>query len=138
MRKFNFKSGFKKVNEKIAIGSTLAMSTMWCVYAFLLWSFIPEVLPQSRDFVSYVAGAVQLITIPMIMVGQKLLDRSSEKRALKDHQTLMKQFEEIKKISQTVNEHVEHLEKLNDGNSKEFEAWTEVLKKLEGIEKKLD
>lgn len=138
MRKFNFKSGFKKVNEKIAIGSTLAMSTMWCVYAFLLWSFIPEVLPQSRDFVSYVAGAIQLITIPMILVGQKLLDRSSEKRALQDHQTLLKQFDEIKKISQTVSEHVEHLEKLNDGNNKEFEAWQEVLGKLENIEKKLD
>lgn len=138
MRKFNFKNGFKRVNDKFAIGSTLAMSTMWCVYIFVLWSIIPEFMPQTKDLFTYVAGAVQLIALPLIMVGQKLLNRKSEKRALQDHQTLMKQFQEIKKISETVNEHIEHLEKLTEDNREEFKVWTEVLKKLEQIEKKLD
>lgn len=116
----------KKINERIAIFCTLNMSTMGCVYVLLLWSLLPLVFPLLQNMVFYVSGGIiQLVALPMIMVGQRLLDRASEARSIKDHQTINKSFSEIKELhvhiddelskNTIIREKVESLEnKLND------------------------
>jgi hypothetical protein len=87
----------QKINEFVAARATLLMSTMWCVYVFLIWSLLPLAFPHLQAVVFYVSGGViQLVALPLIMVGQDVLSRKSETRAQEDHDTIMAAFEEIK------------------------------------------
>lgn len=90
-----------KINDFVAAQTTLLMSTMWCVYVFLAWSLIPLAFPHLQNVVFYVSGGViQLVALPLIMVGQNVISRSAEARAQQDHETLMAEFEEIKAMHQ--------------------------------------
>jgi uncharacterized membrane protein len=98
-----------KLNEKIAIAATIVMSTMWCVYSFMIWALLPLLFPKVEPVVFYVSGGViQLVALPLIMVGQNVLNRKSEERAEEDHRTILAEFKEIKavhnEIVTTVNE----------------------------------
>lgn len=80
----------KRINEVIARRTTLAVSTMACVYLFTLWGILPLLLPDTREFVFYISGGIlQLTLLPLIMVGQSVLNRKSEERAEADHKAVM-------------------------------------------------
>jgi hypothetical protein len=85
------------INEKIAIRITLIISTMWAVYSFCLLAIMPVFWPASTVAVQFISSAVlQLVLLPLILVGQNLLSKASEKRAQEDHETIMAEFDEIK------------------------------------------
>lgn len=95
------KNKIKRVNETIATRVTLAMSTMWCVYSFALLVILPLIWPSTSSFVQYLSSAmIQLIALPMIMVGQKLLDKGAERRAKQDHQMLLQILQRLEKQEQ--------------------------------------
>jgi uncharacterized membrane protein len=86
---------------------------MWCAYGFLAWSLLPLVADGTRDLVFYVSGAIiQLVALPLIMVGQKILNRQSEERAEEDHQTLLSEFAEMKALHECVLEELADLKSL--------------------------
>jgi len=88
-----------KINDFVAARATLLMSTMWCVYVFFVWSLLPLVFPHLQAVVFYVSGGViQLVALPLIMVGQNVLSRKSEERAQQDHETLMAEFAEMRQM----------------------------------------
>ena len=85
------------MNERIAIGVTKMMGTMWCAYAFLVLALLPLVLPSTETWVQYASSAVlQLVALPVLAVGQSLLGRAAEKRAEQDHAALMEILEDIR------------------------------------------
>lgn len=90
---------FRKINEWIALHTITALSTMSCVYVFTIWALIPLMFPQTRDFIFYVSGGIlQLSLLPAIMVGQSLLNKNSEDRAMQDHAALMETIQDLHTI----------------------------------------
>jgi hypothetical protein len=71
------KNTISQLNKTIAIKSVLAMSTMACVFSFLIWSLIPLVFPSATEIVAYIsADIIQLVALPLIMVGQKIMSEN--------------------------------------------------------------
>ncbi len=74
------------LNGRIALALTAAVGTMWCAYSFALLALI--VLPQAISGglltrVQWVSQIfIQLVMLSVIMVGQNVLGRASDKRAL--------------------------------------------------------
>ena len=95
-------------NNKLAVKITDAVSTMWCSYLFCLLAFVS--LPATLHLgtvaiVSWVAQTLlQLVLLSVIMVGQDIQGRKSERRAIQDHKMLIEQLAEIKEMNETLQE----------------------------------
>ena len=76
---------------------------MLCVYVFTFWSLLPLYDKALEPIVFYVSGGIlQLVLLPLIMVGSNILSRAAEERAAQDHETLMKEFAELKEIHRLI------------------------------------
>ena len=107
-----------RLNDVVATHTTIAFGTMWCTYVFLAWSLLPLVSPEIQNVVFYVSGGViQLIALPLIMVGQKLLNQASEDRAEEDHHTLLQEFAELKELHIAINDELTELRKIVEYNA---------------------
>jgi hypothetical protein len=90
------------VNGRIALALTTAVGTMWCAYAFALLALV--VLPQAISgglllFVQWVSQTfIQLVMLSVIMVGQNVLGRASDKRAAMTYQDADATFHEAGQI----------------------------------------
>jgi len=90
---------FKKFNDAIARHSVAFMGSIWCVYLFTFWSLLPSLNKNWEQAVMYISSAViQLVALPLIMVGQKLEGKNSEKRAEEDHEKLVKIMKTLEEI----------------------------------------
>ena len=78
------------INGKIALALTAAVGTMWCAYAFAILALL--VLPEAitgglLQFVEWVSQTfIQLVMLSVIMVGQNVLGRAADKRAMMTYQ----------------------------------------------------
>ena len=96
---------------------------MWCAYAFLLIDLLmfPPVI-KSHDvivWVTYIAQTVlQLVLLPIIMVGQNVIQTQNESKAETDHRTLT------------------YLATLQDAQMQELKNQTVILLKLEQLSPK--
>ena len=92
------------LNGKIALALTAAVGTMWCAYAFALLALV--VVPQAiagglLTFVQWVSQTfIQLVMLSVIMVGQNVLSRASDKRALMTYQDADATFHEAGQIQE--------------------------------------
>jgi hypothetical protein len=85
-----------RFNDRIAVLVTKSVGTMWAAYVFALISCVS--LPQALaafmkgDRVTGVSwlsqSFLQLILLPIIMVGQNVISASQDARAEADHETL--------------------------------------------------
>ena len=105
------KKHISKLNDFVAIKSVVIMSTMGCVFAFLVWSLLPLFFPKITDFVAYVsADIIQLVALPLIMVGQKIAtDNSSQ-----NHSLLAERHDEIQETLEDIREVVKKLDEENE------------------------
>jgi hypothetical protein len=88
------------INERVAVRSTIIFGSIWMFYLFFLYGFLP-LLPQLahyQDKFLYWGSWVQLWALPLLMVGGIVLNRSTERRAAEDHETLMGELAEIKEM----------------------------------------
>ena len=70
------------LSDKIAVWFTNRVGTMTCAYMFLTWSLLPLLFPAVESLVSYVSQSViQLVLLPLIMVGQSVMNRASDECA---------------------------------------------------------
>jgi hypothetical protein len=112
------------VNGKIALALTTAVGTMWCAYAFAILALV--VLPQAiagglLPLVQWVSQTfIQLVMLSVIMVGQNVLGRASDKRAAMTYQDAEATFHEAEQIQA-------HLRQQDD-------AINALLDKVEGLE----
>ena len=83
-------------NESIALRMTIAFGSIWCVYAFTIFSLVPLLLPKAQNTLLYVSNCIQLVALPALMVGSALLARSSEQRATQDHDALVEILADVR------------------------------------------
>ncbi|HEX9019527.1 MAG TPA: hypothetical protein VF806_10080 [Anaerolineaceae bacterium] len=83
-----------RINTRLALLITRLVGSMWCAYLFALLALIslPAAI-RSHDpiiIVAWVAQTfLQLVLLPIIIVGQNVQAASSDARAESDHETLM-------------------------------------------------
>jgi hypothetical protein len=85
------------------------MATMWCVYGFTALSLMPVLEPKWQTTLLYVSNCIQLVALPIIMVGNSLLGEAADRRAEQDHQTIMRTLAELHTV------HMELHGKLENG-----------------------
>ena len=77
-------------NGRVALILTTTVGTMWCAYAFSVLALIA--LPQALQggllpIIQWVSQTfIQLVMLSVIMVGQNILSRASDKRADETYQ----------------------------------------------------
>jgi hypothetical protein len=87
-------SALGRLNAKLAVGITKVVGSMWCAYVFALLALIsfPAAI-RSHDpiiIVAWVAQTfLQLVLLPIIIVGQNVQAAASDARAESDHETLI-------------------------------------------------
>jgi len=94
-------------NGKIALVLTTVVGTMWCAYAFAVLALVA--LPSAIQGGSVLAliqwvsqTFIQLVMLSVIMVGQNILSRASDKRADMTYKDADATFHE----SQQIQEHL--------------------------------
>jgi hypothetical protein len=82
-----------QINAALAVGITRRVGTMWTAYLFAALALIS--LPAaiaSRDVIVIVAWIaqtfLQLVLLPIIIVGQNVIQAANDARAEADHETL--------------------------------------------------
>jgi uncharacterized membrane protein len=109
--------------DKLALYITKRVGTMGFFYICAILVTIPIFFAPALPVVQYISsGYLQLILLPLIMVGQNLQGRHAELRAEHDYQTNIKAEKEIEAV-------LLHLEKQD-------QTMLEILKRLEKMEKK--
>ncbi len=81
-------------NTRVAVGITKYVGSMWCAYAFALLALIslPAALASGSPIiiVGWIAQTfLQLVLLPIIIVGQNVQAAASDARAESDHETLL-------------------------------------------------
>lgn len=88
------KSFFGRINTFLAINITKIVGSMWCAYVFMVLAFIslPAAIRTNDPLiiVAWIAQTfLQLVLLPIIIVGQNVASAASDERAKHDHETLM-------------------------------------------------
>jgi len=117
------------MQDKIALVITSAVGTMYAVYFFALfmggWMFWQSHLahkpfdPYPFAFLLFLGNIVQLLLMPLIMVGQNIQGKHAELRAEEEFHTTKSSYRDI--------EHI--LERL-DSQDRELLRQTKLLEKL--------
>ncbi len=83
-----------QINTRLALLITRMVGSMWCAYGFALLAFIS--LPAAIGthdpliIVTWIAQTfLQLVLLPIIIVGQNVQAAASDARAESDHKTLL-------------------------------------------------
>ena len=82
-----------RINTALALAITKSVGTMWTAYAFALLALIslPAALASGQTIVivSWIAQTfLQLVLLPIIIVGQNVIQAANDARAEADHETL--------------------------------------------------
>jgi uncharacterized membrane protein len=110
------------INERIATSITQKIGSMWAAYTFgaLTLLSLPAVL-LSGDTVVIVAWVtqtfLQLVLLPIIMVGQNLQSRHSETRAELQYEMEMRMAKETEEIMKKLDTLIERVRRPEDRSS---------------------
>jgi ABC-type nickel/cobalt efflux system permease component RcnA len=104
------------LNDRLAVMITNTVGTMWCAYVFAILALIS--LPTAirggvGPIISWIAQTfLQLVLLSIIMVGQKVAARASDKQAAqtyKDAETLLSISGEVHRLVQINNQLTEEI-----------------------------
>lgn len=91
------------LNGRVALILTTIVGTMWCAYAFAVLALVA--LPSAIDtgtplaMVTWISQTfIQLVMLSVIMVGQNILGRASDKRAEMTYKDAEATFHESEQI----------------------------------------
>ena len=109
-----------RFNTYIAVKITKIVGSMWCAYAFALLALIsfPAAISSGQPIiiVAWIAQTfLQLVLLPIIIVGQNVQAAASDARALNDHETLLAIHTLTSKIYELDERDAEILRLLKDG-----------------------
>jgi len=114
-------------NTKIAIGLTKSVGSMWTAYSFAvlavigLFAILGWFPPIVVLLVSWTSQTlIQLVLLPVIMVGQNVLGRKAELQADEQFNTTMSTYHDIEQIMQ-------HLSAQDDELLKQTKMLVELL-----------
>src|SRR5579859_1917003 len=94
MPKVHGDNAIGRFNTRIAVRITRTVGSMWCAYVFALLALIsfPAAISTGQPIiiVSWIAQTfLQLVLLPIIIVGQNVQAAASDARAESDHKTLL-------------------------------------------------
>jgi hypothetical protein len=122
MPKVHGDSAMGRFNTRIAVRITKTVGSMWCAYVFALLALIsfPAAISTGQPIiiVSWIAQTfLQLVLLPIIIVGQNVQAAASDARAENDHETLKAIYTlttEVHRIAEQQTLILELLEKRTD------------------------
>jgi hypothetical protein len=88
-------------NGRVALILTTVVGTMWCAYAFALLALValPSATGSPLLLIQWVSQTfIQLVMLSVIMVGQNILSKASDKRADMTYQDADATFHESEQI----------------------------------------
>jgi hypothetical protein len=89
----------RRLNETIATWLSAKFSTMACFWAFNALALLPVAWPASLQTAQFISsGWLQLISLPLLAVGQEISGRRAETRAQQDHVAIMSDVAMLKAI----------------------------------------
>lgn len=95
------------INTRIAVGLTKSVGTMWTAYAFVvlacigLLAILGLLSPIVALLVAWTSQTlIQLVLLPIIMVGQNVLGRKAELQADEQYRTTMSTYHDIEQVMQ--------------------------------------
>lgn len=104
LRKVNHKNFFVRMNARFGLKITMVVGTMWCAYLFSVIALfaLPSAIKQGTYFIVVWLSSsfLQLVLLPIIIVGQNIQATAADKRAedtYKDAEAVLKEAEEIQK-----------------------------------------
>ncbi|MGD1013204.1 MAG: DUF1003 domain-containing protein [Acidimicrobiales bacterium] len=129
LRNLNHQNPFVRLNARFGLKITLVVGTMWCAYVFTIIALfaLPSAVKQGTYFIVVWLSSsfLQLVLLPIIIVGQNIQAKAADKRAedtYKDAEAVLKEAEEIQKHllaqDEAISSIVERLEKLTGGTTK--------------------
>ena len=90
------------INDWIALQVTNRVGTMWCAYLFagLALVSLPEAIKGGTGpLIAWIAQTfLQLVLLPLIMVGQNLSGAAGEKRDQESHDAVMAELQIVKDL----------------------------------------
>ena len=96
-----------RVNDAIAKRITIAFGSMWAAYVLFLYGLVPIVDPRHITTYLYWSNVVQLVALPVLMVGAVVLGRAADARA-------QQQFLDVEAILQGQDQQARHLAAQDD------------------------
>lgn len=122
MPKVHGDNAIGRFNTRIAVRITRTVGSMWCAYVFALLALIsfPAAISTGQPIiiVSWIAQTfLQLVLLPIIIVGQNVQAAASDARAESDHETLKAIYTltmEVHRIAEQQTLILELLEKRTD------------------------
>ncbi len=123
MRRTNHQNPFVRFNARFGLRVTLVVGTMWAAYAFTALALLalPSAVKQGTYYIVVWLSSsfLQLVLLPIIIVGQNIQAAAADKRAeetYKDAEAVLKESEEIQKHllaqDQAISDIVARLERL--------------------------
>jgi uncharacterized membrane protein len=104
LRPLDHPNFFVRFNARFGLRVTLVVGTMWAAYLFTVIALfaLPDAIKQGTYFIIVWLSSsfLQLVLLPIIIVGQNIQARAADKRAedtYKDAEAVLKESEEIQK-----------------------------------------
>ncbi|MGD0055480.1 MAG: DUF1003 domain-containing protein [Acidimicrobiales bacterium] len=104
LRHIDSPNPFVRFNARFGLRITLVVGTMWAAYVFTIIALfaLPSAIKQGTYFVVVWLSSsfLQLVLLPIIIVGQNIQARAADKRAeetYKDAEAVLREAEEIQK-----------------------------------------
>ncbi len=96
-----------RADERLALAATAGFGTMAATWASLAWALLPIAFHALQPVVFYVSsGVVQLVALPLLMVGQNLQGEVTERRDRETHDAVMEELAEVRAIVAALHLHV--------------------------------
>jgi hypothetical protein len=123
VRRVNHRNPLVRFNARFGLKITLVVGTMWAAYAFSVLALfaLPSAIKQGTYYVIVWLSSsfLQLVLLPIIIVGQNIQAAAADKRAedtYKDAEAVLKEAEEIQRHllaqDQVISDIVARLERL--------------------------
>jgi uncharacterized membrane protein len=96
---------FSSFNKSFAMNATRAFGSMTTFYIFCIWALIPLIplFSKQKDAILYISsGFIQLVALPLILVGQDLLNDASEERIKRTEEIVNKSSTDIKQVIKSI------------------------------------
>ena len=117
-------SAMGRFNTQVAVKVTKSVGSMWCAYVFAIIALIslPSAIQSGNSIIiiGWIAQTfLQLVLLPIIIVGQNVQAAASDARAESDHETLISIHtltSEVHTIAERQTKMLEILEKRVEAN----------------------
>ena len=131
------------VNARIAVGLTKRVGTMWTAYSFAvlaiigLFAILGLLTPIVALLVAWLSQTfIQLVLLPIIMVGQNVLGRHAELIAEEQFNTTKKTYADIESIMKHLDDQDALILKIVQNLETQGALIPKIVEKLETIENK--